>query len=127
MSKSKHLSYWYLVPPILTLLLLLPMILELPPFMPEKIENPNLFQMLITLPFYLGLLAAPGYIYVWLGNYNSQKLGSGHRLWVFASLIIAIVASLVGGLLSVFTVIVAPFAFGSLLTSIMLLLKIRRI
>ena len=123
MPKSQRLSFWYVIPPTITLILILPPISELPPFLSKGTENPNISQALLALPFYLGLTAAPGYIYAWLGNYNSKSLRRGVRLWVYVSLIIAVVASFVGGLLSILTVIVAPFAFWSFIMVVKLLLK----
>ena len=126
MARPSHLSYWYLILPTVTSVLILPPVLQLPPFLPAGLENPNAFQFLMAFPFYVGLVSAPGYIYAWLGHYDPQTLGRKTRLWVHASLVGAAVASLVGGLLSIFTVIVAPFALGSLVASIKLVIQFQR-
>ncbi len=125
-SKPQHLSYWYLIPPLLTLLLILPPILSLPPFLPKGTTNPNIVQWLIVLPFYGGVLAAPGYVYAWAGHVDSRPLSTSTRCWVAVSLVLAVLASLAGTFLSLLTVIVAPFAFWSFIMAIKLLRRFAR-
>ncbi len=126
MTRQQHLSYWYLIPPILTFLLILPPILELPPFLPKGTTNPNLVQWLIVLPFYAGLLAAPGYVYAWAGHVDPRSLSTSTRCWVAASLVLVALASLAGTFLSLLTVIVAPFALWSFIMAIKLLRRFSR-
>ena len=108
----------------MTLVLILPPILDSWPVRRDAL-NFNLFQILIVLPFYFGLAAAPGYIYAWAGHYNSWSLGKWVRRWVYLSLVVAVVSSLVGGILSILTVIVAPFAFWSFFMALQLLRQFR--
>ena len=126
MWQTKHLSYWYIIPPVLTFILVLPLVSSLPPLATKGIENPNLFQFLIVVPFYFGLAAAPGYFYAWAGQRNAQKVGPTVRMWIRVSLIVAVVSSLAGGILSLATVIVAPFAFGSLIAAVKLWIRFQR-
>ena len=126
MDNSKHLSYGYLIAPLITLLLVLPPISELPPFLPEATHNPNLFQVLLVVPFYLGLMAAPGYIYAWLKKGNIGPKRSWQYRWAQISLFGAIIASMIGAVWSIPTVIIVPFALWSLVVAIKLLQLFRR-
>lgn len=110
---GNRLSIWYIVPLALTFILILPPILELPPFLPKGTTNPNIGQWLIVLPFYFGLLASPGYLYAWSGFHSRKRIKGWKKRWVELSLILGILCSFGGGLLSILTVIVAPFAFWS--------------
>ena len=121
----QRLSYWYIIPPIATLVLILPPISELPPFLPKGTTNPNMVQWLIAVPFYVGLLAAPGYLYAWTGHNSRRALKGWKQRWIEGSLLMATAASLVGGFLSIPTVIVAPFAFWSFVMSVKLLWRFK--
>ena len=122
MEANRRLSYWYVAPPLLTFVLILPPIPGLPPFH----RADNWFQVLIVLPFYFGLVAAPGYLYAWRDVNAIQHLGRGKRFWIEISLIIAIAASFAGTLLSILTVIVAPFALWSFIMALKLFMRLRR-
>lgn len=109
---------WYVLSPALAMLLVLPLILELPPVMFTK--NFNAVQVLIALPFWIGAAAAPGYLYAWSGAYEPIGASRMTRAWVGASLAAAVLASL-GGLISIFAVIPFPFAVASLVASFLML------
>lgn len=96
------------------MLLVWPHVCELPPLLTTK--NFNLFQVLIALPFWVGLAAAPGYLYAWSGEYVPNAARRSVRLWVGASLLAALVASL-GGFISVLAVMPLPFDVGSIICS----------
>src|SRR3989338_2807187 len=111
-NTNKRLSIWYIIPLILTFILILPPILSLPPFWPKNsINKPGLAQWLMVAPFYLGLLAFPGYYYAWNGHYKGSSISGWKKRWIQGSLIAGVLASLIGGIMSILTVVVAPFAF----------------
>jgi hypothetical protein len=58
--------------------------------------NPSPALILLVSPFYLGLLGAPGYLFVAYAAPSSSSMGPGRRWWVRASLLLALVASLGG-------------------------------
>ena len=114
MGNQSRLSYWYVVPPAVAMLLVWPPVSELPPLVIA--ENFNVFQVLIALPFWVGLGAAPGYLYAWSGQYDRDRASRSVRLWVGASLIAAFAATL-GGLISALAVIPLPFDVASIVCS----------
>ena len=125
-EEHKRLSIWYLVPLILTFILILPPILSLPPFWPkDSINQPGIFAWLIVLPFYLGLVSAPGYLYAWSGFHSGRKVKGWKKSWIELSLALGILCSFIGGLLSIMTVIVAPFAFWSFVMVVKLFWRFR--
>lgn len=102
--------------PLAAMLVVLPMVFELPPF----IRPDNTGQILFVIPFYLGLVAAPGYIYFILKK--PQFLSKPRKIWVGTSLLIAFLASL-GGLISILTVINIPFIIGSVIVSLVVMVN----
>ena len=113
-----HPPVWYVLCPVLAMLLLLPPILELPPLM--FIENFNLFQVVIALPFWIGAAAAPGYLYAWSGAYEPSAAAGTTRAWVGVSLAAALLASF-GGLITILVLIPVPFVLGSIIASVLML------
>jgi len=117
---GKRLSVWYLFPPLLTAFLIWPIIADFPPM---KIpSNFNWLQILIVSPFYVGILAAPGYIYAWLGHYDTSGMRQRKRTWIKWSLWSALFAS-IGGLTTVMAIVPLPSVMGSIASSILLLEK----
>jgi len=86
----EQLSIWYLVFPFLALVTVLPVVLNLPPV--TWPENLNTFQFIIAAPFWLGMVAAPGYVYTWCGHHSRAVLPTRQRLWVCSSLVAALIA-----------------------------------
>ena len=118
--RDKRLSYWYLVWPTLTAILISPAILEMVPMVSvQHVQNFNIYQVILVAPFYLGLISAPGYIFAWACDTPYQS--EWGRRWVHWSLIAAMVSSFFGFIFTILTVIVAPFALLSLIFSIKLL------
>ena len=113
-----RLSVWYLVPPVATLVLVWPMIESLPPV--NVPSNLNAVQVVLVVPFYLGLAAAPGWLYAWAGHYNRHALSKLQRRWVGGTLWASVLAS-VGGLVTILAVIPFPAVLGSLVVSVLLL------
>ena len=81
----------YLLPPAAALVMALPVVLGM--VMPRDV-----FSAAIVAPFYLGLAAAPGYIYCWASKARAAGVRAGVRWWIRGSLVAALVAS-VGGML----------------------------
>jgi hypothetical protein len=115
---KRHLPIWYVLCPALAMLLVLAPILELPPLM--FTENFNAFQVLVALPFWIGVAAAPGYLYAWSGAYEPSVASSMTRAWVVGSLAAALLASL-GGLITILVVIPFPFVVASVLASFLMM------
>lgn len=117
-ERQRPLSPWYLVPPVLTLVLIWPVVVDLPPL--RWPDNLNLFQIVLVLPFYLGLAAAPGWLYVWSGHYDRRRLIRGKRIWAESSLWLALVSSL-GGLTTIFAIVPFPAVVASAIACALLL------
>jgi hypothetical protein len=86
-------SLLYIAFPSISGLLAVPIVSEIAP---ADIVAGDLHPLLLTLVavFYLGLLAAPGYVYsVWRGA-DIDSLTGRRRLWVQTSLVIALLVSL---------------------------------
>jgi hypothetical protein len=110
--------------PALAMLTVLPPVLDSPPL---KIpSNFNAFQVLIVLPFYLGLLAAPGYLHAWSGIPDPHGLSPGRRVWLLSSLVAATVASVSGAAISIPILVPVPFAVASGVCAILLLVRLLR-
>lgn len=119
-DKLSRLPIWYILAPLATIILILPPILDLPPL--RHSDNLNVVQIIIVIPFYLGLLAAPGYLYAWSGHHDRKRLNGAIRFWIDISLGGAVLAAF-GGLISVFTVIVFPFDIASLAAAVFLICR----
>jgi len=81
----------YLLPPAAALAMALPVVLAM-------VTPRDAFSTAIIAPFYLGLAAAPGYIYCWASRARAAGLSAGIRWWIRGSLLAALVAS-AGGML----------------------------
>ena len=117
-NEMKRLSIWYIIFPISTLIIVFPMISELPPLLIP--DNFNILQIIIVVPFYLGILALPGYIYAWNGHYDQSGQPGTVKAWIYASLIVGFLACL-GGTIAFATVIAIPSIIGSIIFWFLLL------
>jgi hypothetical protein len=81
--------------PALALILFSPVALAGAPWNPG-IERLTWVHFVVPMPFYLGFLAAPGYLYsaYWLPS--AQTTSSPKRLWIRLSLVFGIVCSVAG-------------------------------
>jgi hypothetical protein len=102
----------------------LPPVLGLPPIV--ILNNLNWYQVVAVLPFYVGLAAAPGYLYVWAGRADKGAHSPQLRSWLMVSLWAALIASAAGTIISVPAVIPIPFAAGSVVCSLVVLVRFRR-
>lgn len=122
-GSREPLSRWYLVPPITTLFLILPIVADMPPL--RVPQNLNTIQILVVLPFYVGLAAAPGWVYVWSGHYDRRRLTLGKRIWAAASLWAALIAS-IGGFTTILAIVPFPAVVASALACALLLKRFYR-
>lgn len=74
------------IAPILSILIALP--IATMPFYPDE-RGTNPLMVLLAAPVYLGLVAAPGYLFAATSDTRAAELSSGRRLWVRASLVLA--------------------------------------
>ena len=88
---SSRLSVAYLVTPVIAVAVAIPAIMNLRVgHVPWWISN---------LPFWLGLLSAPGYVYVWTELWRGRRNGRARVWWTCASLAGALLASVWGTIL----------------------------
>lgn len=79
----------YFLPPLGALALAMPL---------ATIKPVDATTTAVVAPFYLGLAAAPGYIYCWASRARAVEVSAGVRWWIRGSLVAALAAS-VGGML----------------------------
>jgi len=79
----------YFLPPAVALLMAIPV---------AMIKPVDATTAAVVAPIYLGLAAAPGYIYCWASRARAAALSGGIRWWIRGSLLAALVAS-AGGML----------------------------
>ena len=116
--KKKILSFILIFFPLMAVLVVTPIVIELPLIIwPE-----NLVHVFVMTPFYLGLVALPGYIYFVLKNQDINSLSNQKQIWIGMSVVFGFLASL-GGLISIFFVINIPFIIGSVISSIFVMIK----
>jgi hypothetical protein len=119
----RRLSFWYIVFPLSALIVVWPMVRALPPI--SWHDNLNTLQSVAALPFWLGVVAAPGYLYAWNGHHAAPLL-SPTRMWVALSLGTSLVASLLGTIMSALAVVPIPFTVGSAICCLLLIRQFRR-
>jgi len=109
---------WYLVrvllyglPPALAILIASPLLIS--PFVNEGIDRSYI---VFALPLYLGVMAAPAYIYALLGDLRAGDMPRVIRTWVRLSLALAVLASL-------WATVVLGGAWRELLPFVMLLVS----
>lgn len=86
---------FYILPPLIALLLATPVASMLAPWNWPYVTL-DWFMWMILMPFYFGILAAPGYIYAWRTHARSRDVSKGVRLWIRSSLVIALLCSVYG-------------------------------
>jgi len=119
--KATIFKFFCVLCPSVTLWMLLPFIKELPPLAIPN--NLNWFQIYLAGSYYLGILAAPGFLYA-LFTKQVKIPGEWLRRWVRLSVYAAFFAS-TGGLTSVLAILPAPFAIGSVVCSFLVLKRFR--
>lgn len=115
-NRPERLSVAYLIAPVLAVLLSLP----IPLLVTSRLAW-------FAIPVYVGLLAAPGYIYVWSDPWKRGTISPGVELWARSSLLTATAASFGGATVAgIFLLIHAvPFALISGMLSLTLLRRLR--
>lgn len=119
--KATVFKFFCVLCPSVTLWMLLPVILDYPPFVMPN--NLNWFQIYLVGSYYVGILAAPGFLYA-LFNKRVDIPGKRLKRWVRVSVYAAFFAS-IGGLTSVLAILPAPFAIGSVVCAFIVLKRFR--
>jgi len=96
--------------PVGALVTIWPLVAEMPPI--KFTSNFSFYQILMVLPFYLGAIAGPGYLYALTSLKGKQALSRSTNIWIKWSIDIALLASL-GGLTTIMALIPFPFVLGS--------------
>lgn len=116
-SKKIFSFLFYIVPPLASITIASP--IGIIPwdilFRSDANDDLNLIMLIISLPFNLGILAAPGYIYAWYKRPRATNVSKWPRYWIRFSLVIALICS-IGGLLAGYWMIL--FSPPSLLVAI---------
>lgn len=107
--------------PSVTLWMLFPVVKDFPPFVIA--DNLNWFQIYLAGSYYLGILAAPGFLHALLIE-QVEIPGKWLQRWRRLSVYAAFFAS-VGGLTSIFAILPAPFAIGSVVCTFLVLRRVR--
>ena len=123
-ERLKRLSVLYVVLPAGALIIVWPMIRELPPI--SWPDNLNTLQFVAAAPFWIGIAAAPGYLYAWSGHRSRSSLQPIRRYWVALSLAAALLASVTGAVVSALAVVPVPFTIGSAVCSLLLIRRLRQ-
>jgi hypothetical protein len=106
--------------PVAAMLSVLPAILEFPPL---KIpQNMNTFQVVVVIPFYLGLLAMPGYLCALWGAPGNGKFPR----WIRGSVYLGLVSAVLGTFLGALVVAPGVLALATVITTILLIKKLRK-
>lgn len=106
--------------PTLALASVWPMVKELPPIMITA--NLNIFQVFLVIPWYLGIMCAPGYVYVVFADKNINQLISPYNSLIKMNLVLAVISS-IGGLMAILAIQPAPYVLSSLFCSIYVMKK----
>ncbi len=122
---NQRQSLLFVIFPVATLLVLLPIIRELPPVLITR--NFNLTQILLTIPVYFGFIAAPGYLYAWSGFYNEESAGRWPRIWARSSLALAVIVSTAGFFLSILSIFLIPLTLASAVCAILMFRRFEKI
>ena len=97
-------SCLFALPPVLAILLAWPVAMI--PWWNSP--GPTGWQIAVAAPVYLGLLCAPGYIYLAWTDRTATQESSVRRQWLRASLIIAFICSLAGMMAGLLMVLFLP-------------------
>jgi uncharacterized membrane protein len=110
----------FIVPPAIALWLAAPAAMALLPWDLRNVDSLDPVNAL-SLAYYLGVLAAPGYLYAFVARAAAWELSAFLRWWVRLSLGIAVICSLVGVIAGGWMIFFAPPSLASLYTSSSLL------
>ncbi len=117
MTKSLQMKNYHILFPVISLLIASPYVFSISPSLFEKFSYVVLVSI---LPFYIGLLASPGYLYFWIFEHQIMQKGRFIRKWVEVSLWLGLIASALG-LQSIPILITIPFVLGSTFSCVKLL------
>lgn len=123
-TQLRRQTIWSLIFPAASLLIALTFVAGLFPL--SMSSDFSVWQIVMVFPFYLGVIAAPGYVYAWSGRYHPESAKQNIRQWVKSSLIAAVVASAWGLVVGAISVVLFPTTLGALIFSSMLLYRYRK-
>jgi hypothetical protein len=118
-------NFLYIVSPAIALWLAAPAALALAPWNLRYLDSLAPFHALF-LAFYLGILAAPGYLFALVTEMTAERVSTAVRWWVNASLIVASLCSLAGLIASVWMILFGPPSLMALYASLTLLRQFER-
>ena len=96
MPNEKRLSVAYLITPLIAVALASPWQLMMPPpWAPVPDQTPSWLRYAF-IPFWFGLAACPGYVYVWSERWRVRAPGRCTASWLHLSLAGAVAASAIG-------------------------------
>ena len=110
--------FFFFIPPLFAVILAIPLsgLLELPPrLLLFDLNKLDFITFLIIAPFYLGIIAAPGYIYIFYAQPKAVSVSKLKRYWLRTSMILALLCS-IGGIMGGYWMIL--FSPPSLLSAI---------
>ena len=107
------------------MLLVLPVVLALPPFSNAS-SNFHIGQMAMVIPCYIGLIAAPAYLYLVFSNVETSAVSRLKSLWLRLSLFGALLASAHGIFFGSFMPFLVPPSLMSLFLSLKLLYRVEK-
>lgn len=91
--------FFFIIPPLSAVILAIPLsgLLEIPPRLLFFGSSKHLLATsLIIAPFYLGILAAPGYVYIFYAQPKAVRVSKLKRYWLRTSMALAFLSSLGG-------------------------------
>lgn len=103
-QEPTKLSVAYLAAPILAVVVALPAIASFPPFRPPAPDAPW-WIYLAGVPSLAGIIACPGYVYAWVVHGRRLRPTLPVLVWLHLSLFLAAVASLLGTIFMLPTVL----------------------
>jgi hypothetical protein len=112
----------HIIFPAGSLLLALPMAVEVVPYWLNKGENLP-FAIGVGIPIYVGLVAAPGYAYYVIHRLTWRRARRSIRIWVRASLLAGAIAATLGTLWTL--QYLAPLSLIPLVTAVLCVLGLR--
>ena len=116
----------YLIPPLIMTVGLLPPISELPPFLPKGTTNFNYFMVVIVIPYYLGLLSWPAYLFLIFSKKDFKYLSNTKRWLIRIGMIMAVFSSIFGIFIGYMLPFLSPLALITLILCVILMSKFER-
>lgn len=127
MGKTKLIiKILYLAPPLAIMVGLLPLISELPPFLPKGTTNFNYFMVVIVIPYYLGLLSWPAYIFLIFSKKDFKLLSKTKCQLIRIGMLMAILCSIFGIFIGYMLPFLSLLALITLILCVILMSKFEK-